>query len=242
MKETLTNNNVIIKKRLAYIDICKGIGMLAIIIGHLGVPSISKFLYTFHVPLFFLISGFFYKDEEGFLKKRTANLVKAYLFTSLCVIIFDVIYELAKYIASYGCSGGGIACFEIMLSTVVKWAVATAYGSGSRSDFLRLNLPVMGATWFLLASIIGMLLLHIGLRFKRYAVIFFIICFATGAITARFTWLPFSIQSGMTAAIFFYIGYLGKIKRDNANAKVSLHSKYIICCFLYGEWQSLYPI
>ena len=45
--------------RLDYFDMARGLGMLSIIIGHMGSSVVSDFVFTYHVPLFFLISGFF---------------------------------------------------------------------------------------------------------------------------------------------------------------------------------------
>lgn len=46
-----------VKKRDIGLDITKGIAMLFIIAGHLGIDIINRFVFTFHVPLFFLLSG-----------------------------------------------------------------------------------------------------------------------------------------------------------------------------------------
>lgn len=41
------------KRRIEYFDTAKFIGMMMIILGHFGVPEINRFVYTFHIPLFF---------------------------------------------------------------------------------------------------------------------------------------------------------------------------------------------
>lgn len=53
--------------RLTYIDIARGIAILLVVIGHLNQfyrnnldisnPKMLSFIYTFHMPLFFIISG-----------------------------------------------------------------------------------------------------------------------------------------------------------------------------------------
>lgn len=47
-------------KRIDYIDTAKGIATILVILGHLSVTPkiIVNSLYTFHIPLFFLLSGF----------------------------------------------------------------------------------------------------------------------------------------------------------------------------------------
>ena len=64
------------KKRICYIDIAKGFAMLCIIAGHFGIASADRFVYTFHVPLFFLLSGYFLSTKTDFLpsmKKRPSS-------------------------------------------------------------------------------------------------------------------------------------------------------------------------
>lgn len=44
-------------RRIEWIDIAKGIGILLVILGHTIALKYSKVLYTFHMPLFFIIVG-----------------------------------------------------------------------------------------------------------------------------------------------------------------------------------------
>lgn len=47
------------------ISIAKAVGIILVVIGHSGCPDIlSKFIYLFHMPLFFIASGFFFKEEN----------------------------------------------------------------------------------------------------------------------------------------------------------------------------------
>ena len=41
--------------------------MLCIIAGHFGIVSAGRFVFTFHVPLFFLLSGYFLSTKVSFL-------------------------------------------------------------------------------------------------------------------------------------------------------------------------------
>ena len=47
---------------LHWVNSAKGIGVVLVIIGHLlyssNLPMINKFIYAFHMPLFFILSGF----------------------------------------------------------------------------------------------------------------------------------------------------------------------------------------
>ena len=53
-------------KRLDYIDAAKAIAIILVIIGHSNwlsaIPRVGRMIYSFHMPLFFIISGFFWKS------------------------------------------------------------------------------------------------------------------------------------------------------------------------------------
>ena len=44
-------NTVKARQRKSFIDIAKGIAIISIILGHLGVYQINRVVYTFHVPI-----------------------------------------------------------------------------------------------------------------------------------------------------------------------------------------------
>ena len=41
------------------LDIAKGIAMISIILGHLSVWRINCVVFTYHIPIFYLITGYF---------------------------------------------------------------------------------------------------------------------------------------------------------------------------------------
>ncbi len=45
-------------KRIEWVDIARGIGIILVILGHIGIGKVGKFIYSFHIPLFFFLSGF----------------------------------------------------------------------------------------------------------------------------------------------------------------------------------------
>ncbi len=70
-------------KRIDYLDYTKGFGILLVILGHIYDASnpIKIWLYSFHMPLFFIISGFFAKNTEFkvLFKKKFKSLVIPYI-------------------------------------------------------------------------------------------------------------------------------------------------------------------
>ena len=46
-------------RRILWIDIAKAIAILLMVIGHTSIPhGLSNFIWAFHMPLFFMASGF----------------------------------------------------------------------------------------------------------------------------------------------------------------------------------------
>jgi acyltransferase len=81
-------------KRDAVIDMGKGIGIFFVIWGH-TVCIISDYIYSFHIPFFFIISGYFYSCMErysDFFFKNVKRLVYPYLGYSLFAFVFYAIW------------------------------------------------------------------------------------------------------------------------------------------------------
>ena len=82
-------------KRIAYLDIAKGIGILLVVLGHnyvrISIPGMGKFIFSFHMPFFFLLSGMLFKAHYPILvlfKRRFATLIRPYLVS--IVILYSV--------------------------------------------------------------------------------------------------------------------------------------------------------
>lgn len=75
------------KNRINYFDIAKGIGMLCVILGHLSLSAINMVVFTFHMPLFFIISGYFMKKQDTRLviHKKFRQLLIPYFLTCLAI-------------------------------------------------------------------------------------------------------------------------------------------------------------
>ena len=84
-------------KRFEWIDILKGIGIILVVVGHSNFSFakattamfIQKYIYSFHMPLFFFVSGYlFVKDKysnfKRFLRVKTKTLMIPYFFFLYC--------------------------------------------------------------------------------------------------------------------------------------------------------------
>jgi acyltransferase len=78
--------------RIKWIDTCKGIGIILVIIGHTPIDPIARsIIYAFHMPLFFFISGYFFSaDKHKNVKNYTISKFKTLLipYISFSIIAF----------------------------------------------------------------------------------------------------------------------------------------------------------
>lgn len=67
------------KKRIVLYDVIKGVGIILMVIGHTCVQPLYNWIYCFHMPLFFIISGLFFQPKRytimEFLTKRYRQLL-----------------------------------------------------------------------------------------------------------------------------------------------------------------------
>ena len=96
-------------QRIEWIDALRGLGMIFVIIGHMTVPDfVTKLVYSFHMPLFFTISGFLYKNhfsKKWCLRKVDALMVMYFIWAVITLSIF-------LYIGKYQLWGGLKALFS----------------------------------------------------------------------------------------------------------------------------------
>ena len=87
--------------RIEEVDISKGIGMVLVITGHLCVGApLRNFIYSFHMPLFFVLSGFVYNIARTRTRKaiQIKKILAEYIEWSGIYLVFD-------YIVRYGIEG-----------------------------------------------------------------------------------------------------------------------------------------
>lgn len=84
------------KKRIEYIDLMKGICISIVVLYHCDAlfygayQSYNNYLQIFRMPLYFFLSGLFFKYSDGFLilmSKKINNLVIPYFFFSSFILI-----------------------------------------------------------------------------------------------------------------------------------------------------------
>ncbi len=82
-------------KRLEWVDIAKGIGIFLMVMGHSGIPRfIHDCIYSFHMPFFFILSGYFFLTEKYTFVELINRKVKTIL---LPYFVFSVMIDAIRY-------------------------------------------------------------------------------------------------------------------------------------------------
>lgn len=93
------------------VSIAKGICIVLMVVGHSACPIVMKdFIYLFHIPLFFFVSGFLVKEEyfenpKKFIVQRFKGLYIPFVKWSLIFLLFhNLFYSIYLYDSSYSFS------------------------------------------------------------------------------------------------------------------------------------------
>lgn len=89
------------QNRLDYIDTAKGIGIIFVVIYHhlLGAEFITNWISSFHMPLFFMISGYLFafrddysKSIGAFVVQKLKGLIYPFFTLSFIVLLWNVLF------------------------------------------------------------------------------------------------------------------------------------------------------
>lgn len=121
-------------------DFMKGIGIIAMIAGHSHIPHIiESFIFAWHMPLFFIISGYFYNiiDSKTMFVKNWHGLLVPYLITASFLVSVGYMRDCMRD------NDNEYSLSNAILSIIVA--------SGSKGNPTFLADYSIGAIWFLLA-------------------------------------------------------------------------------------------
>lgn len=89
------------KKREEWCDIAKGIVIILMIIGHMPnyIPNfVRELIYSFHMPFFFIISGYWFNKDKyvfkDFFIKKVKHLLVPYLIFSIVFFILLLLFSI----------------------------------------------------------------------------------------------------------------------------------------------------
>jgi len=92
---SLTETQTPPKKRIKWLDVAKGYAMICVMLGHLEPGFIEPFLYSFHLPLFFFLSGYVFSTKRNFkdfFLRKCQELLIPYFSVGIIIIAFQRIH------------------------------------------------------------------------------------------------------------------------------------------------------
>ena len=192
------------RQRIVWVDAAKGFAILCIIVGHFSAffmdyLDFAKILFlatgSFHVPLFFLLSGYTMNPNKRLgapaIKKLAKRCFLPYAFAgvisvAMCLLLVDP-------------------------SRLYDFVFGFFYGAGAYRDHILFgdtsHVNAIGLIWFLPALFIGKILassMH-SLRMKTRAALSALL-FLIASETAPVLFLPFDIQQGICACWWIVCG------------------------------------
>lgn len=195
-------------KRITYIDMAKGIGILLVVFGHSSFPSpaVNQWISSFHMPLFFLLSGMLLSHTGAHekplgttLKKKARTILIPYLFFSIFSILFSAVLDTATF-ATY--LPNALLQTVVLYGISVLWFLPALFFGETIFLFIRkhTSLPVTGllslAVCLISVLIVNTYHYHYLINFDSYLSLL-------GAYL-----ISVAVRSGM-AVTFLALGYFG---------------------------------
>lgn len=187
-----------IKERISTFDIMKGIAILLVVAGHCSLLPLylRHAIFSFHMPLFFLLSGWLFKPTPDILSSFTKNakrLLLPFFFTAGILFLYSV------------------------LSTIKNedWHILTdffralLFPAGINHPWMWRFIPPtsIGYTWFLIALFWSKLTVDYLTRKKVPVWCIILIGLAATLLDSYVIDLPFGILPGISASVFLIIGF-----------------------------------
>lgn len=203
------------QQRVEWVDTLKFIGILSVILGHINFP-LNGFIYTWHMPLFFMVSGFFIKFKthfKDFVVKNFKRLMIPYFIFSIVGLFIEMLkrYLLHREALDYTHEIKGI--FIDM-------------------DFAGLCNTYAFVLWFLPALFFSRVFLYLtknkipSLLLQSLVVVFLF-------MASFYIDLPFGIDNAFNSLIFVYVGNI-IFEKGLPNILVLLSFVVLVAIYLLG--------
>jgi fucose 4-O-acetylase-like acetyltransferase len=180
-------------KRIEFIDLAKGICILLVVLLHIGIDVNFLGMVSMRMPLYFVLSGLFFKDYGGlreFVEKKVNRLLLPFVF-----------FYLLGYVIYY--------CVNILFPDIDIYGEFRVW---SIFSFVDQRVYFNGPIWFLLALfwtnlLFGIITINVRSEYIRALIVLLIgvLGYIVGVYKVR---LPFVFDVSMSALPFFYFGYL----------------------------------
>ena len=185
--------------RIIWIDYCKAIAITLVIMLHIAIPNPYRtIIYSFIIPIFFLLSGMFacpdkYPTSKVFFQQKTLRLLVPYLF-------FNAV-------------------------TYIYWCFIARHQGADAESVISLWKPILGALlgieawmehckplWFLPCLMMAEWIFYLLVRLSKghtFLLLFTVLITTTiGFVFSKLNLsLPYTIGGALSMILFYYAGY-----------------------------------
>lgn len=233
-------------RRSLSVDLTKGISIIAIVLGHIEFlyPSLQLvntkdlFIYLWHVPVFFIVAGFFIREEQliqpklWFNKKFSSLYLKILYFYIPAVWLHNIFIKIGWY--SLDSTEPVIQAYSWV--DFIKQTVLVVCLGGRE--------PIVGAMWFvyvLFMALIGLSILSwiikkIAKNERQYewtrGIVLLTMCIIAGILSNKYGLTIRRFCNTFTAMLLIYVG-----KLMYQRLKLSFNNGYmaIVCALIAFE-------
>ena len=231
-------------------SICKAFAIIFVVLSHAGGPAwLSSFVFQFHVPVFFLCAGYFFKptalnDEKTFLLKRLRSLYFPFVRWSLFfLIIHNALFYTGLLNETYGNGAGGVLHpYSWPVFSQRVWNVV--FGMSGYDEFLT------GSYWFFRSLFVGSLgfyvLLKILHHYNRRKPIHHLVGAIVVLLWLTILWMltsglhvPGMAQGGyreLMGASLLGLGFLYRYFSE----RIKLNLQVLLCCLIFLVVSTIY--
>jgi len=210
--------------RIEWIDTAKFLGLLLVILGHHGISGVNgTFYFAFHMPLFFWINGYLYKQPRSFtdaVKRGIKKYIIPYAVGSMIAIIF---------------------CRYLREKVFIDWLKLTDW---SHDPFYIFKVSFgywegWSLFWFLPCLFMTNLLMFFVKKITDKKSVFFsaiiLVLFGIAGMVLSYSFerpIFFQLNNALVALVFTYIGYISS-KQDIKVNKIFKIGMHIVLLFVY---------
>lgn len=207
------------KKRLEYIDIAKGLGIILVVLSHTDHSELMYYTSAFFVPIFFFCSGYTSSKKEISLatcfRRQTKKLIKPYLFFSILLLLY-------------------FHDFSIRAIAGIFYSRYCLYPFGTTPDICHLMIVGNYPMWFLTCMIVAYLLYDLLIYFPKYQYwLIFLYLIITFGMSNLPILLPWSIDTAPLMAVIMFSGALTKQFIPEFSSNKKQYIIIIVAFFIY---------
>lgn len=215
--------------RQIWIDVCRGIGIILVVFAHTSSPF-NNFIYGFHMPLFFMISGILLDRHRADLPfiAQVKKYIKRYIIPYIILCGINLLLQMFVLLAKG----------QLNTALLIKYLIGILYSRGTTEW-----MPNCSPLWFLTALFITLLVCYWIFKIKNKHITFLISCAC--ALTSYLLdifgiiKLPWNIDTALMGVFFVYLGCVSE-EFLQINSKNCRGGYKPTCSIIAYSWKYMY--